>query len=172
MSGPDPVRLEQLRRGEAFALGLVATLDDRQLAEPSGLPGWTRAHVVGHLARNADALGNLLSWARTGTPSPMYRSAGHRAAGIEDSAKQEPSDLRTDAEDASTRLLAAVDALPADAWSARVRTGRGVRVAVDQGSINHLLLSGLPESRRPALQVVATRSDAIDAFEGESAARK
>ena len=40
----------------------------------------------------------------------------------------------------------------------------GTRVAVDQGSINHLLLSGLPESRRPALQVVATRSDAIDAF--------
>ena len=40
----------------------------------------------------------------------------------------------------------------------------GVRIAVDEGSINHLLLAGLPESRRPALTVVATRSDAIDAF--------
>ena len=41
----------------------------------------------------------------------------------------------------------------------------GVRVAVDEGSINHLLLAALPEARRPTLQVVATRSDAIRAFE-------
>ena len=41
----------------------------------------------------------------------------------------------------------------------------GVRIAVDSGSINHLLLAGLPESRRPALHVVATRTDAIEAFE-------
>jgi PAS domain S-box-containing protein len=41
----------------------------------------------------------------------------------------------------------------------------GTRIAVDAGSINHTLLARLPESRRPALQVVATRSDAIAAFE-------
>lgn len=41
----------------------------------------------------------------------------------------------------------------------------GVRVAVDKGSINHLLLAGLPEARRPVLEVVATRGDAIRAFE-------
>ena len=40
----------------------------------------------------------------------------------------------------------------------------GVRVAVDDRSINHLLLAALPEARRPALQVVATRTDAIRAF--------
>ena len=41
----------------------------------------------------------------------------------------------------------------------------GVKIVVDQGSINHLLLAGLPESRRPALTVVATREDQILAFE-------
>ncbi len=41
----------------------------------------------------------------------------------------------------------------------------GVRIAVDDGSINHLLLARLPESRRPALLVVPTRTDAINAFE-------
>ena len=41
----------------------------------------------------------------------------------------------------------------------------GVRVAVDDGSINHRLLAGLPASRRPELRVVATRTDAIGAFE-------
>lgn len=33
----------------------------------------------------------------------------------------------------------------------------GVRVAVDDGSINHLLLDALAEARRPTLQVAATR---------------
>ena len=41
----------------------------------------------------------------------------------------------------------------------------GVRIAVDDGSINHQLLAGLPESRRPALTVVATRREAIRAYE-------
>ena len=36
----------------------------------------------------------------------------------------------------------------------------GVRIAVDENSINHQLLAALPESRRPALTVVATREDA------------
>src|SRR5687768_17755849 len=41
----------------------------------------------------------------------------------------------------------------------------GLRIAVDQNSINHQLLAALPESRRPALQVVTTREDEIRAFE-------
>src|SRR5687768_9753220 len=41
----------------------------------------------------------------------------------------------------------------------------GVRIAVDQNSINHHLLAGLPESRRPILTVVPTREDEIRAFE-------
>lgn len=40
----------------------------------------------------------------------------------------------------------------------------GVHIAVDENSINHLLLSSLPEAKRPTLKVVATRSDAIKAF--------
>ena len=41
----------------------------------------------------------------------------------------------------------------------------GVRIAVDAGSTNHLLLAGLPESRRPTLTIVATREDQIRAFD-------
>jgi PAS domain S-box-containing protein len=41
----------------------------------------------------------------------------------------------------------------------------GVKIAVDENSINHQLLSALPESRRPALTVVRTREDQIGAFE-------
>jgi PAS domain S-box-containing protein len=41
----------------------------------------------------------------------------------------------------------------------------GLRIAVDQNSINHQLLAALPESRRPILSVVPTREDQIGAFE-------
>ncbi len=41
----------------------------------------------------------------------------------------------------------------------------GFRIAVDANSINHLLLGSLPEARRPALTVVPTRAEAIQAFE-------
>ena len=41
----------------------------------------------------------------------------------------------------------------------------GVRIAVDENSVNHQLLAALPESRRPALMIVKTREDEIRAFE-------
>jgi DNA-binding CsgD family transcriptional regulator len=47
-------------------LTLVAAagrMTDAEAREPSLLPGWTRGHVLTHVARNADALTNLLSWA-------------------------------------------------------------------------------------------------------------
>jgi maleylpyruvate isomerase len=124
--------LDWMRAGEAFVLDRIAGLDDAALAGPSRLPGWTRAHVVGHLARNADALGNLLRWARTGVASPMYASAEERASGIEAAAAQEPGALRADAAAASGRLVAAMGAMPAEAWDAPIRTGRGRRITGEE----------------------------------------
>lgn len=121
----DPGRLALFRQGEAFLAGQVARLDDVAVAEPCALPGWSRAHLLAHLARNADALGNLLTWARTGVETPMYPSAEHRAADIEASSHQAPGPLREDMAAASARLVAAVDDLPAAAWDAPVRTARG-----------------------------------------------
>ncbi len=114
-----------MRAGEEHFLAQVASLDDAELARPSALPGWDRAHVVAHVARNADAVGNLFTWARTGAETPMYASAEARNAGIEASSAQAPAALRDDVAAASARLLAAVDDLPAEAWRAAVRTGRG-----------------------------------------------
>src|SRR4051812_18385609 len=68
--------------------GLVRRLRDDDLHAPSALPAWSRAHVIAHVARNADALGNLLSWARTGVVTHMYESAEQRANDIEDSANE------------------------------------------------------------------------------------
>jgi maleylpyruvate isomerase len=126
------VRRELFRQGEAFVLGKVAALDDRALGQPCALPGWTRLHLVAHLARNADALGNLLAWARTGVVTPMYTSAEQRAEGIETGARQQPAALRTDLRDASDRLVAAMDALPEAAWQAPVRTARNRPITAEE----------------------------------------
>jgi hypothetical protein len=51
-----------------------------QVAGPSLLPGWTRGHVLSHLARNAEGGTRLLGWARTGVPSYEYESWRHGLA--------------------------------------------------------------------------------------------
>lgn len=103
----------------------VATFTDAELAQPSGLPGWRRAHVVGHLARNADALVNLLNWARTGVESPMYPEPGMRQRDIDTTAALPPAELRADLLAANARLATATAELPATAWQATVRSAQG-----------------------------------------------
>ncbi|MFI5426564.1 maleylpyruvate isomerase N-terminal domain-containing protein [Aeromicrobium sp. UC242_57] len=45
-------------------------LSDEDLRAPSALPGWTLKHLLAHVASNADALSNLVEWARTGVYRP------------------------------------------------------------------------------------------------------
>jgi maleylpyruvate isomerase len=104
----------------------VTRLDDREIILPSLLPNWTRAHVITHLARNADALVNLLTWARTGIEHPMYASRADRDADIEEGALRLAQVIREDLLAACARLEVATERMdPAD-WLAQVahRTGR------------------------------------------------
>lgn len=114
-----------MRDGTARCHALAAALSDQDAIGPSRLPGWRRAHLLTHLARNADALVNLLDWARTGVPTPMYASAEQREADIQAGAARPAAQLREDLTTASNRLAAAVDAMhPAD-WRVLVRTAQG-----------------------------------------------
>jgi maleylpyruvate isomerase len=110
-------------------LRTVAELDDAAVGAPSLLPGWTRGHVLTHLARNADSFVNLLTSARTGEDVPQYPSPAARndaiAAGAGRTAAVQFADLRTSAE----RLAETARELPAEAWAAQVRSSRGPRVA-------------------------------------------
>src|SRR4051812_29859975 len=115
---PDSAVLQWWADGERAVARLVDGLTDDDLAAPSGLPDWSRAHVVAHLARNADALVNLLTWARTGVETPMYPSREARNAGIETTAAQPAAELRADYSAACARFADAVDALPESAWTA------------------------------------------------------
>ncbi|TDO59023.1 maleylpyruvate isomerase [Kribbella sp. VKM Ac-2571] len=98
-------------------------LDD--LEAPSLLPGWSRRHVVAHLSLNAEALGNLVEWARTGEERPMYPSRQARDADIEAGTSRSADELRSWFEAATAGLNASMATLTDAQWQAEVRTSRG-----------------------------------------------
>ena len=72
----DPLALMgEVDRATDRMLRTAATLDDAAVAAPSPLPGWTRGHVLTHLARNADGLGNLLHLGPHRDRDPAVRRA-------------------------------------------------------------------------------------------------
>ena len=117
--------LAAVRRASVTLHEIVDAMDDMAMHGPSRLPGWTRGHVVSHLARNADGLVNLLSWARTGIEHPMYASGVDREADIEEGAHRLAQVQREDLRAAHQRFLAAADGLTSDDWAAKVTDRRG-----------------------------------------------
>jgi maleylpyruvate isomerase len=89
----------------------AAGLDDESIRVTSLCQGWTRAHVLTHIARNADALGNLVSWAVTGTPRAMYDSPEARDADIAAGSTRGAKEIFTDLEDSAGRFAAAARGL-------------------------------------------------------------
>jgi maleylpyruvate isomerase len=121
--------LAAVERGTGRLLQLVEGMDDAAARGASALPGWTRGHVLTHLARNADALVNLLTWARTGVEHPMYASRADRDVDIEEGAPRSLWLLEQDVVAACGRFAAAATGLGDTAWQAEVAMtgGRLVR---------------------------------------------
>jgi maleylpyruvate isomerase len=117
--------LSWLVGGTSFLFRVVDRLDDDQLREPSALPGWTRAHVIGHVARNAEALGRLAAWARTGLETPMYTSPMQRDADIEASAALPADRLRAELTSTAGELTAALDELDEKTWQTTLLSAQG-----------------------------------------------
>ena len=119
------MRLASLGPATDRLFGTVATLTDDQAREPSLLPGWTRGHVLSHIARNADGLGNLLRWAHTGTQVPMYASAQARDADIEAGAGRSAAELAADVRNSAAEFAERAASLPDAAWTVLVKVLRG-----------------------------------------------
>jgi maleylpyruvate isomerase len=69
--------------GHRRLLQTVAGFSDDDIHAPSLLPGWTRSHVVSHLARNAESHVSLFESARLDEVRHQYASADARVAEIE-----------------------------------------------------------------------------------------
>jgi maleylpyruvate isomerase len=124
----DPlVLLPELDRATDRLLRTASALDDAAVAGPSLLPGWTRGHVLTHVARNADAYVNLLHWARTGERTPAYASTEARNADIEAGAPRPQAAQLDDLRAAVARFAGAAAELPAPAWAVSVEKSGGRR---------------------------------------------
>ncbi|MBW8485896.1 maleylpyruvate isomerase family mycothiol-dependent enzyme [Actinomadura parmotrematis] len=129
------VPIEEIEAATARLVADAARLDEAAVRGPSLLPGWTRGHVLTHVARNADGGTRLLVWARTGQESHEYASAEARAAEIEAGAGRAPAELVADVRASATRFADACRAMPGDRWDVPVRWTGGaehpVRRATD-----------------------------------------
>lgn len=111
-----------MRQGTVLFL---TAADGADLDKPSLLPGWTRRHVVAHVAANADAIGNLVHWAATGEETPMYASPEDRAAGIERGAALPDREISGWLVGSAQSLEDAMAALPQARWATEIRTAQG-----------------------------------------------
>jgi maleylpyruvate isomerase len=118
----DPlVLIAEIDRATARLLDTAHALDDAATGEPSLLPGWSRGHVLTHVARNADGCTNLLTWARTGVVTPQYASWESREADIAAGAGRPVAEQVTDLKASAARFAEAVEAMPPQAWAVTVQ---------------------------------------------------
>src|SRR5215210_274535 len=133
----DPqAQFELLQEATQRLVRTVDGLDDEDLAGRSGLPDWTRAPVVAHLALNAEGLAGVLQGRIEGEPATMYRSDEARRQDIHELAAAEPAELRERFLAGTTLLNDAVDRLPDELWTEtfeRTPGGRVIRYAAIPG---------------------------------------
>ncbi|WP_409055093.1 maleylpyruvate isomerase N-terminal domain-containing protein [Streptomyces sp. SYP-A7185] len=117
---PGPAVFGELQRATERLLTAATTLSDQDIAAPSRLPGWTRAHVLSHLAAQAPALERLLTWARTGVRTDQYADRAARDSEIEAGALLPATDLVARLRESAQSWQHAVETLPGPAWDATI----------------------------------------------------
>ena len=115
------VELGRARAATARVLRTASAMPPDAFGGPSLLPGWTRAHVLAHLARNADSHLRMLDG------QPQYPSREVRAADIEAGARQAPTALLEDLRAACARLEERWRGT--SDWDAEIRTGERTTAA-------------------------------------------
>jgi maleylpyruvate isomerase len=112
---------DQIDQATQRLLDTARTITDPDLRVPSMLPGWTRGHVLAHLARNADGMRNVLVGVRSGQDRPAYASAEAREAGIEQYADRRATEHAADLASSAMALRTVARELPDDGWQVPVR---------------------------------------------------
>jgi maleylpyruvate isomerase len=98
--------IDDVRRAQHKIESVVALLDDADLRVPSRLPGWSIAHVVAHVALNAEAFGRAADQLRAGRLGIMYPGGmAGRTADIEQLASAEHSAIGARLHDTGEHFL-------------------------------------------------------------------
>jgi maleylpyruvate isomerase len=177
MSDVSPAEVgQQLDAATARLLSTAATVTDDQARQASPLPGWSRGHVLTHLARNADGLRNLLIWARTGVYTPQYASQQARDAEIEAGAGRTAAALLADLAQSAAQFADERDRLSASDWDNMVQGLNGpphpasftLRRRQSEVEIHHVDLdAGYRPADWPAEFVAHTLPRVADDFAGD-----
>lgn len=124
--------LEWVQHGTELCRGAIFGLDESSYRSPTSLPGWSRKHVVAHLAANAEAIGRLLSWAETGQEQRMYASPQQRDADIAAGTLRPGAELTAWFDHSAGELSETMRQLPPPAWQAEVVTAQGRTVPASE----------------------------------------
>lgn len=119
----------QLRRRALEAtqalLGSTIRITDEAWQEPSRLPGWTRAHVATHLARNADSLRQVVEAHLSGLRQRQYASDADRQHDLEWGSLRKPLELQIDLDTSAGELSGAFNRLDESGLGGQVELSAG-----------------------------------------------
>jgi maleylpyruvate isomerase len=121
-----PAELGHVAGAESRLLARVEGLTDTEAGAPSRLPGWSRAEVLTHLARNADSFRGLAEAAMRGEVADQYPGGFEQRNGDIASGRGRPaSDVVRDLAQAVEWLHETWAAMPDEAWSVDGRYSGG-----------------------------------------------
>ncbi len=121
--------LAAVAHANARLLATLGPMGNDDAAAPSGLPGWNRAQVITHLARNADSLRHVIEARLRGEIVPQYPAGKpDRGAAIDAGRDRPASELKADLGSAVEWLHETLTSVPDDGWSLETQlTPRMVR---------------------------------------------
>jgi maleylpyruvate isomerase len=124
--------IEAVRQSTSRLLRTVNELTDAQMHEPCLLPGWSRAELVTHLARNADGFRGMAEAIARGEIGVMYPGGvEQRAADIAAGRGERASTLTADLRRSVDALADAWRQHPVDAWDREGKLISGTRTIRD-----------------------------------------
>jgi maleylpyruvate isomerase len=131
---------DALRTASQRLVRTVDSLPDDAWRRPSLLPDWTVAHVVAHLALNAEGLAGVLVGVVEGEPTTTYRSQEDRDADIAKLGAASPDEIRDRLMASVTQLAAAMAALPEELAGTRIERTPGSGELFAAGAVGWMRL--------------------------------
>ncbi|MFG1926637.1 maleylpyruvate isomerase family mycothiol-dependent enzyme [Cryptosporangium sp. NPDC048952] len=104
----------------------LSALTDAEIREPSVLPGWTRGHVIAHVARSAEAIVRLIDGVLTHRPAQAYPGGpAVRDAEIELGAQSTADELADEVYSSNIAVVHAFARMTAPTWGRQVQFPTG-----------------------------------------------
>lgn len=172
---PEPTEL--LAEYRTSTTHLLTALDaedwtDADVAAPSLCDGWTRGHVLTHIARNADSITNTLEGALRGEIVKRYpRGWDARNEDIDDGASRPLAVLLADVRESAARLDQTFEAIAAaDAWDQPTERNRPAAEwpwwRLREVEIHHVDLAGsYPAKQWPTVLIARQIPESLDTLD-------